>query len=136
MPSRKNRLQVAEAPLGLPLKSRHFMENITYSDFEKIQICTGTIIKAEHFPEARKPAYKLLIDFGDELGHKKSSAQITSHYGPEDLLGKQIVAVVNFPEKQVGPFMSQCLVLGVHDLQGQVVLLQPERKVANGQRIS
>ena len=112
------------------------METIQYSDFEKIQMCVGTIIKAETFPEARKPAYKLMIDFGPEIGQKRSSAQITAHYTPENLEGKQVVAVVNFPEKQVGPFMSQCLVLGITDSQGAVVLLQPERQVDNGLRIS
>jgi tRNA-binding protein len=112
------------------------METIQYSDFEKIQICIGTIIKAETFPEARKPAYKLLIDFGTQIGQKRSSAQITAYYAPEDLEGKQVVAVVNFPEKQVGPFMSQCLVLGIPDGQGAVILLQPERPVDNGLRIS
>jgi len=107
---------------------------ISWNDFEKVEIRTGTILKAEDFPEARKPAWKLTIDFG-ELGVLNSSAQITSLYKREDLPGKQVVAVVNFPPKQIGPFRSQCLVLGAYTANGDVVLLQPERKVENGRRI-
>ena len=108
---------------------------ITWSDFEKVDIRTGTIIDAKPFPKARKPAYQLTIDFGD-LGLRRSSAQITVHYQPETLIGLQIVAVVNFPPKQIAHFMSECLVLGSVDADGVVTLLQPERPVANGLRIA
>jgi len=111
------------------------METISWSDFEKINIRVGTIIKAEVFPEARKAAYKLQIDFGD-LGIKRSSAQITNLYSIEELTGKQIVAVVNFPPKQIGPFISECLVLGVVGYDGGVVLLEPNKKVPEGLRIA
>ena len=109
---------------------------ITYSDFEKVEMRVGTIVSAEVFKEARKAAYKLTIDFGSEIGLKRSSAQITSHYKPEDLLHKQVVAVINFPSKQIGPLMSECLVLGAVGMEGDVVLLQPERSTSNGLRIS
>ncbi|HMO40109.1 MAG TPA: tRNA-binding protein [Saprospiraceae bacterium] len=108
---------------------------ITWSDFEKVDIRTGTIIDAKPFPEARKPAYQLTIDFGD-LGLRRSSAQITTRYQPETLIGLQIVAVVNFPPKQIAHFMSECLVLGSVGTDGVVTLLQPERPVANGLRIA
>jgi len=107
---------------------------ISWNDFEKVEIRTGTILTAEEFPEARKPAWKLTIDFG-KLGVLKSSAQITSLYRREDLIGKQVVAVVNFPPKQIGPFLSECLVLGAYTETGEVVLLQTERRVDNGLRI-
>ena len=107
---------------------------ISWNDFEKVEIRTGTILTAEEFPEARKPAWKLTIDFG-KLGVLKSSAQITSLYRREDLIGKQVVAVVNFPPKQIGPFLSECLVLGAYTESGEVVLLQTERGVDNGLRI-
>ena len=112
------------------------MENITitWQHFEKIEIRTGTIIEVNDFTNARKPAYQLTIDFG-ELGIKKSSAQITHHYNKEALINKQIVAVVNFPPKQIANFFSECLVLGVYDENNQVILLQPERTVANGHKI-
>lgn len=110
------------------------MPDIQYPDFEKIEIRTGTILKAEIFPEARKPAFKLKIDFGP-LGVRNSSAQITQLYKPDDLTGRQVVAVVNFPAKQIANFISECLVLGVADMEGNVVLLQPERKVGNGERV-
>ncbi len=97
---------------------------------------TGTIISAEVFAEARKPAYKLLIDFGAEIGVRRSSAQITAHYTAQELVGKHVVAVINFPPKQIGPLMSECLVLGAVQSDGSVVLLQPERSVANGLRIA
>jgi tRNA-binding protein len=112
------------------------LESITYTDFEKIEMRLGTIISAEVFAEARKPAYKLLIDFGPGVGIKRSSAQITVHYTPQQLVGKQVVAVVNFPPKQIGPLMSECLLLGAVQADGSVVLLQPERSVANGLRIA
>lgn len=108
---------------------------ISWNDFEKIDIRVGTIIEAQTFSKARKPAYQLLIDFGTELGHKQSSAQITVHYQTNDLIGKQVLAVVNFPPKQIANFMSECLVLGVYDSQNDVILLQPERPVANGQKV-
>lgn len=108
--------------------------SISWQDFEKIDVRSGTIIAAEDFPAAKKPAYQLTIDFGP-LGIKRSSAQITHHYEKENLIGKTIVAVVNFPIKQIANFFSECLVLGVYDTEGQVVLLQPERPVANGQKI-
>lgn len=107
---------------------------ISWKDFEKIDIRTGTILSANLFPEAIKPAYQLSIDFG-ELGIKKSSAQITVHYNPEDLIGKQIIAVVNFPPKQIANFFSECLVLGVYDQQNQVILLEPNLPVMNGAKI-
>lgn len=111
------------------------METITWNDFEKVEMRVGTIIAVNDFPEARKPAYQLTIDFGKEIGIKKSSAQITKRYSKEDLLNKQIVAVVNFPKKQIGKFMSECLVLG--SVNGdEVVLLTSDLKVENGLRIA
>jgi len=108
---------------------------INYFDFEKVDIRVGTIIEVQDFPAARKPAYKLLIDFGPEIGIKKSSAQITQHYSKEDLVGKQVLAVVNFPEKQIGPFFSQALTLGLPDGNEHVVLVQPTLKVPNGGKL-
>ncbi len=108
---------------------------ITFDDFMKVDIRIGTIISAEPFPEARKPAIKMRIDFGGEIGEKKSSAQITVHYTPEELVGRQVMAVVNFPPRQIGPFMSEVLTLGVMDDAGQVVLLSPDHKVPNGGRM-
>lgn len=105
---------------------------ITYDDFAKVDIRVGKIIKVEDFPEARKPAYKLEIDFGEEIGIKKSSAQIVKHYTKDELLGKLVMGVVNFPEKQIGPFMSECLTLGVPDENGDVVLLSPTKDVPIG----
>jgi tRNA-binding protein len=107
---------------------------ISWNDFEKVDIRAGTIIEAVPFPKAKKPAYQLTIDFGD-LGIKRSSAQITALYTPEALTGRQVIAVVNFPVKQIANFFSECLVLGVYDEDGNVVLLQPDRKVINGSRI-
>jgi tRNA-binding protein len=112
------------------------MNKISWSDFEKVDIRTGIIIEASEFLEAKKPAYKLQIDFGPELGILKTSAQITALYTPETLVGMQVVAVVNFPPKQIGKYMSECLVLGSVASNGEVTLLQPERKVQNGLRIS
>lgn len=108
---------------------------ISWSDFEKIEMRIGMIIKAEDFPEARKPAYKLTIDFGKSIGIKKSSAQITTHYTLDELHGKQIMAVVNFPPKQIGPFLSECLVLGVYNSDGSVILLSPNKEVQNGAKV-
>ncbi len=107
---------------------------INWDDFEKIDIRSGTIIEVSDFPKAKKPAYQLAIDFGT-LGIKHSSAQITHHYQKEALMGKQVIAVVNFPPKQIANFFSECLVLGVYDENNQVILLQPDKPAINGQRI-
>jgi len=110
-------------------------DTITFDDFLKVDIRVGTILTAEAFPQARKPAYKLTIDFGGEIGIKKSSAQITKYYVPETLVGKQVIAVVNFPPRQIGPFMSEVLTLGVPDANGEVVLLHPSLGAPNGGRM-
>lgn len=107
---------------------------ISWSDFEKIDIRVGTILSATHFDKARKPAIKLSIDFGP-YGIKKSSAQITALYDSQELIGRQVIAVLNFPPKQIADYMSECLVLGIYNEQGNVVLLQPERPVGNGHKI-
>jgi tRNA-binding protein len=107
---------------------------ISWEDFEKINIQTGTIVEVNDFPKARKPSYQLKIDFGLS-GIKQSSAQITKHYSKEQLLGQQIVAIINFPQKQIANFYSECLVLGVYDENNEVILLKPERQVKNGQKI-
>jgi tRNA-binding protein len=112
------------------------LETISWADFEKIEICIGTIIEVEDFLEARVPAFKLKIDFGDEIGVKKSSAQITDLYSKNDLLGRQVLAVVNFPPKQIGPMRSECLVTGFHRQDGAVVLARPESDVPNGARLA
>lgn len=108
---------------------------ITYDDFMRVDIRVGTIVRAEPFPEARKPAIRLWIDFGAEIGEKRSSAQITRHYDPAALVGLQVVAVVNFPPRQIGPVMSEVLVLGVPDAEGEVVLITPDHPVPNGGRM-
>jgi tRNA-binding protein len=110
------------------------MDQISWTEFEKVELRIGTIIEAQDFPEARKPAYRLSIDFG-EFGIRKSSAQITDLYGKNDLIGRQVVCVLNFPPKQIGPFRSECLTTGFADEQGRVVLAQPERPVPNGARL-
>ena len=108
---------------------------IDFDDFLKVDIRVGTIIEALPFPEARKPAFKLKIDFGEAIGTKRSSAQITVHYRVEELVGRQVVGIVNFPPRQIGPFMSEVLTLGFADENGDIVLLEPERPVPNGSRM-
>ncbi|MDJ0759785.1 MAG: tRNA-binding protein [Woeseiaceae bacterium] len=112
------------------------MSEISWGDFEKVELRVGTVVSVDEFPEARRPAYKLRVDFGDEIGVRKSSAQITDLYHSSDLVGKQVLAVVNFPAKQIGPFMSECLVTGFVTQSGEVVLAVPDRKVANGLRLA
>lgn len=110
-------------------------DQITFDDFLKVDIRVGRVVRAEPFPEARKPAIKLWVDFGPEIGERKSSAQITAHYTPDGLIGKQVMAVVNFPPRQIGPFMSEVLVLGVPDADGEVVLISPDQDVPEGGRM-
>ena len=109
---------------------------ISFDDFLAVDIRVGTVTRAEPFPEARRPAIKLWVEFGEDIGERKSSAQITQHYQPEDLVGRQVIAVVNFPAKQIGPFMSEFLTLGLHDEDGQVVLVSPDQPVPNGARLA
>lgn len=112
------------------------MKQISWSEFEQVELRVGTILTVQEFPEARKPAYKVTADFGKEIGTLKSSAQITDLYSPEDLVGSQIVGVVNFPDKQIGPFMSQFLLTGFVQNDGSVVIAKPERPVSNGAKLA
>lgn len=112
------------------------LQPLTWPDFERVDIRAGIIIEAREFPEARKPAYQLLLDFGLEIGLKKSSAQLTQHYTPATLVGRQVLAVVNFPPKQIGPFRSEVLVLGVPDAEGHIVLTALAAPVPNGSRLA
>ena len=111
------------------------MTTISFEDFHKVDIRVGTILNAEAFPEARKPAFKLTVDFGSEIGIKRTSAQITHYYKLEDLIGKQIAAVVNFAPKQIGPFMSEVLTLGFPDGHGQITLISPDHAIPNGGKL-
>jgi tRNA-binding protein len=108
---------------------------ISFDDFMKVDVRVGTVVRAEPYPEARKPAIKMWIDFGDEIGEKRSSAQVTVHYDPEKLIGRQVMAVVNFPPRQIGKFMSEVLVMGFPDKDGEVVLAAPDIDVPNGGRL-
>lgn len=112
------------------------MAQIDWNDFQKVELRIGTIIEAEAFPEAQKPAWKLTVDFGEEIGVRRASAQITDLYSNQELLGKQVLGVVNFPPKQIGPFMSECLITGFVQQDGSVVLAVPDKPVANGLRLA
>ena len=108
------------------------MESISWSDFEKVELRAGTVVEVKEFPEARKSAYKLKIDFGNEIGLKQCSAQITDHYSTEEVLGRQVICVINFPPKQIGPFVSECLLTGLYRDDGSVILAVPDKEVGNG----
>lgn len=112
------------------------MPEISWEDFQKVELCVGTIVEVEEFPEARRPAWKLKVDFGEAIGVKRASAQITDLYSVDNLVGKQVVGVVNFPKKQIGPFMSECLVTGFVTDDGPVVLAVPDKPVKNGTRLA
>ncbi|MGB5345175.1 MAG: tRNA-binding protein [Woeseia sp.] len=112
------------------------MSDLSWAEFERVELRVGTIVHAEVFAEARKPAYKLSVDFGATIGTRRSSAQITAHYQPEDLIGKQVLGVVNFPRKQIGPFMSECLVTGLIQPDGSVILAVPDKPCENGLRLA
>lgn len=111
------------------------MDTISWGDFEKVELRVGRVVEAEVFREARKPAYVLHVDFGEDIGTRKSSAQITEHYEPEELIGRLVVGVVNFPKKQIGPLMSECLITGFHDDAGKVVLCVPDQSVPLGAKL-
>ena len=111
------------------------MQEISWQDFEKVELRVGTVVAAEPFPEARKPAYKLTVDFGPEIGTCRSSVQITAHYTEEELVGRQVVGVVNFPTKRIGPFMSECLITGFYREDGTVILAVPDKPVPNGAKL-
>jgi len=111
------------------------MEEISWQDFERVALHVGTIVGVSDFPQARKPAYQLTVDFGEEIGIRRSSAQITKHYKQKDLLGKQVIGVVNFPKKQIANFMSECLITGFADENGDIVLSTVERSVPNGAKL-
>ncbi len=112
------------------------MSEISWEDFQKVELCVGTIVEVDEFPEARRPAWKLTVDFGGSIGVKRASAQITDLYSKDNLVGKQVVGVVNFPKKQIGPFMSECLVTGFVTDDGPVVLAVPDKPVKNGTRLA
>ncbi|MCC9642848.1 tRNA-binding protein [Rhodopirellula sp. JC740] len=109
---------------------------ITWQEFEQVDLRVGTVVRVEEFPEARKPAYKVTVDFGEEVGVKRTSAQITDHYSPDELLGRQVIGVVNFPPKQIGPFMSEFLLTGLHRDDGSVILAVPDQAVPNGVKLA
>ncbi len=111
------------------------MDQISWTDFEKVELRVGTVVSVEPFPEARKPAYKLTVDFGPEIGIRRSSAQVTAHYTPEQLKGRQVVGVVNFAPKRIGPFMSECLITGFYREDGSVILAVPDKPVADGAKL-
>ena len=111
------------------------MQEISWQDFERVELRVGTVVAAEPFPEARKPAYKLTVDFGPEVGTRRSSAQLTAHYSREELVGRQVVGVVNFPAKRIGPFVSECLITGFYREDGTVILAVPDKPVPNGAKL-
>ena len=117
-------------------RGRRTLNDLTWQEFERVDLRVGTVTKAEPFPEARKPAFKLTVDFGGDVGMRKCSAQITDHYTPEALVGKQVVGVVNFPRKQIGPFMSECLITGFVQADGSVILAVPDLPASNGTRLA